>query len=94
MIGTVSIAMKMNIPEFHPNFPNYFFKVSVKSKSVPAALITKYWVVKLTRKERKVRRMPYSRPDWLKAQGMVTRPVPTIAFQTEKMVVSDPCLPV
>ena len=58
MIGTVSIAMKINIPEFHPNFPNYFFKVSVKSRSVPAALIKKYWVVKLTTKERKVNTMP------------------------------------
>ena len=50
--------MKINIPEFHPNLPNYFFIVSVKSRSVPAALITKYCVVKLTTKERKVSTIP------------------------------------
>ena len=58
MIGTVSMPMKMNIPEFHPNLPNYFLSVSVKSRSVPAVLITKYWVVKLTTKEMKVRTTP------------------------------------
>ena len=94
MIGTVSIAMKMNIPANQPRLPNYFLRVSVKSISVPAALITKYWVVNDITNATNVKNSPKRSPDWLNAHGMVTNPVPTMAFHTENIVVKDPCFPV
>ena len=43
---------------------------------------------------RSVRIMPSRMPASLKAQGMKIRPEPTIPFQHENILVSDPCLPV
>ena len=63
MIGTVNIAMNINMPANQPFLPNYFLSVSVKSKSVPAAFMTKYCVVNEMANATNVKNNPRISPD-------------------------------
>lgn len=92
--GTKKNPMKTNIPNFHPLLPKCFSIVKVKSKSSPAALKQKYYVVNEIVNPRALNKTPNTNPLSLKAQGIVISPEPTIPFHTDKMVVKLPCLPV
>ena len=92
--GTNRNPIKTNIPNFQPRLPKCFSIVNVKSKSSPAALNVKYYVVNAIIKATKLNKTPRTNPLSLNAQGMVARPEPTILFHTEMIVVKLPCLPV